>query len=182
MNTIRKLLCTLVVFLLAFTTACSDTKEFSKNKVKIREQSPAEVVDTALKSLQSNSFGDVSYFGEFDDSNLSGKLFYNAIFENMEYNIIKTSKNSDGTYTVEVEITNKNLKDLPSVNEISEMEEFEGLSTFELQTAIADAISQLDETVTERAEVVLIKGEKNFNITNKHTLYNVASGGYIENK
>ena len=167
------LACTLV-----FATACTSDSETS-HKIELRKKSADEVTELALKQLLGNNFDDVQHFGDFGSTALGDKMFYNAIFKNMEYNIIKTSKNADGMYIVEVDITNKDFKVLPSFKELKIMEGFEEATDFELQTALIEAMEEIEETKVTRAKVKLIDGTEGLNIVNKAEIYKIASGGYI---
>lgn len=179
MNTFKKLFCVTLIALIGLFSACSNQEQDADKMTVTIEQTPEGIVDIALKNLLGNNFRDVSYFGRFDDNNVGGKLFYNAIFKNMQYNILSTTENSDDTYTVDVEITNYNLSEIPSIDELKNMEEYNELTTFELQNLVINTIDELESTVTQNIGVVLVKGAKGFNITNKGELYKAASGGYL---
>ncbi len=179
MSNLKRLICVVLACALLFVTACTG-KDDTSNKIELRKKSAGEVVELALKQLLSNYFDDVQHFGEFGSTALSDKLFYNAIFKDMEYNIIKTSKGADGVYTVEVDITNKNLKDLPTVSELQKMEEHAEATVFELQTVLIDAMNETEETVTKKAYAKLIDGAEGLNIVNKAEFYEIVSGGYLQ--
>ena len=179
MSILKRLICIVLACTLLFATACTE-KDDTSHKIELRKKSADEVVELALKQLLSNYFDDVQYFGEFGATALSDKMFYNAIFKDMEYNIIKTSKSADGLYTVEVDITNKVLKDLPTVAELQKMEEYAEATVFELQTALIEAIDEIEEFETKRAHAELIDGAEGLNIVNKAEFYEIVSGGYLK--
>ncbi len=179
MNTFKKLFCVALVLGITLTAACSKQEKYIEKKVVEIKQSPEYVVDTTLKNLRGNNFKDVRYFGGFNHNNIGGKLFYNAIFDNLTYSILASSENEDGTYTVDVEITNYDLSEIPTINELKGMDKYKELTTFELQNLVINTIDELEETATNTVSVILAKGSKGYNITNKTELYKVASGGYL---
>ncbi len=179
MRTIKKIICAFAIVSVVFTAGCSEKGDSTDVKYETSEPSATAVVESSLKSLMGNNFKDVEFFGDRIDTNVTGNVFYNAIFKNMEYKILDTTENGDGIYSVEIEIKNLDLSELPTVEDLKNSEEYRMFSDYELQTLIINTIAEMDKTVTRTVEAVLVKGEKGYNITNKSELYKVASGGYI---